>query len=410
METKNRKLSLLSIYFTFALDTFGIGIIYPIFTPLFLNTKLHFFAATDTLFERTLFLGILIALFPFSQFFGAPLIGDFSDRIGRKKAFIITITGSILGYIITTASIAFESLFWLLISRLICGFFAGNTTICLATLSDLSADEKERSKNFGMISAFGGLSFFCAIFIGGFFSNPHLDTLFSPALPFAITGFLFASNLILMLLSFTETHQVPSTRGFQLFKGFHNIFSALKIPKLKNCYLIYFFFVTAWMSSMQFFPTILLNTFSVSPNLLTISFLGVGLIWSLSNLIIQRFLAKRYSPEQVLSVIIPLLSLVLLSCLLANTYYTFIVHYGLAVALAALSWSNILAYVSLNASLDVQGRILGINQSFGSIASILGAILGGFIAAIHPKLVLLYSTLLCIFALWVLRKNFLLSE
>ncbi len=403
MNTKQR-LSAASVFITFALDTFGIGIVYPIFTPLFLNIQRHFFAEDAGLFIRVVFLGILVALFPLSQFFSAPLIGDFSDRVGRKKALFFTIAGSIVGYIITAVSIAKQSLLLLLISRFISGVFAGNSTICLAAISDTTASSQERSKKFGYISACGGLSFFCAVLVGGFFSDPRINNLFSPSLPFLITASLFLCNLLLVWLFFEETHKVPKNQRFHLFKGVHHILEAIKSPSLKNCYMVFFFFVAAWMSAMQFFPTILLHSYAASQRELTINFLGIGLLWSFSNFFIQRSLTPFFSPKKILYGTIPLLTLLLLSCFLGQSYPSYLIHFGLAAIAAALTWSNALAHVSLHANAEAQGAILGINQSFGSIASIVGALMGGLTAAIHPKLTLIFSALLCFFSLIYLRK------
>ena len=67
------------------LDNFGLAIIYPIFTPLFLKSGHALVPQGLTYLQRTILLGLLIASFPLAQFFGAPLIGQFSDQFGQKS-------------------------------------------------------------------------------------------------------------------------------------------------------------------------------------------------------------------------------------------------------------------------------------------------------------------------------------
>lgn len=63
----------------------GIAIVYPIFAFLLFDTDMLFFAEGTSDAIRGLWLGILIALYPIMQFFGAPVLGALSDLRGRKN-------------------------------------------------------------------------------------------------------------------------------------------------------------------------------------------------------------------------------------------------------------------------------------------------------------------------------------
>ncbi|MBI3236503.1 MAG: MFS transporter [Chlamydiales bacterium] len=196
-----KKHDLLPVFLTYFLDNFGLAIIYPIFTPLFFQKESFFFDATTTYMQKTILLGLLIGAFPLAQFFGAPLIGQFSDRFGRKRAFYITILGTAFGYTLTAFSILEHFLSLLFISRILTGLCAGNLTICLAAIADRSVDQKIRTKNFGSIAAIGGLSFILAILLGGILSNPEHHPLFHASFTFWITAFLSYINFFFMILS-----------------------------------------------------------------------------------------------------------------------------------------------------------------------------------------------------------------
>lgn len=401
---RSQKLNLACIILIYSLDSFGIAVAYPIFSPIFFAEHSPFLAQGASLFHRALSLGLLLSLFPIAQFISVPFIGDFSDKIGRKKTFIFTLLGSTLSYLIAALGIYFHSITLLCISRLSSGLFAGNTSICFASISDISSSDQERGKNFGLLSAFGGLGFFLSILSGEyFFNNPSSFTL-APAFPFLIIAFLSLVAFVSMLFLFHDIKPSSEKAKFHFMQGYHHIVSSLHNEVLKNAYLIYFFFAIGWISIMQFYPPILMEVYKKPPISFTINLVVIGLIWSLANFFAQRFLVKRFSPKQILWFTIPLLFLFLLSCIPSQSYVSFSIHFSFAVFMAALTWTNTFANVSLNASKEIQGRIMGINQSFSSIATIIASLTGGLFAGIFPSSVLALSAT-CIALAFIFLKN-----
>jgi len=93
-----KKTSIFSIFFVIFLDMLGVGVIIPILAPLFLDPTSGILAAGTPETTRNLILGILMSVYPFFQFFGAPLLGALSDNIGRKKVLIREFTKTIHRY------------------------------------------------------------------------------------------------------------------------------------------------------------------------------------------------------------------------------------------------------------------------------------------------------------------------
>ena len=400
-ERKKRR-ALLPVLLTYFLDNFGLAIIYPVFTPLLLRSSDSFLSLTTPFFAKTITLGLLIGAFPLAQFFAAPIIGQFSDRFGRKRAFYITILGTALGYSVTSISIMEHSLLWLFISRFCTGLFAGNLTLCLAAVADMSPDDISRAKNFGLIGAVGGLSFIIAIAFGGIFSDSSISHHFNPSIPFWITAFLSYINFVCMILLFHETHPGPRHPGANPLKGFHNIILGLKNFELRVIYIVNFFFMLAWIASMQFLPTFLLVHFQFDIQTVTLCLMGVGALWSLSNLIINRHLAKRFFPGQTLLISLITLSLLFLFMLFTKISFTFLLFFFPAVCCASLCWTNGLATISLKAPSAIQGSILGINQSVTSIAAILGPILGGALMATNDHAIYIFGSVITFLAFTIL--------
>ncbi len=374
--------------------------VFPIFTPLILSTQNNLLPEATPDFQRTLLLGILVAVFPFAQFFGAPLLGELSDRMGRKKILLISIGGAFLGYIVSAISIHINYFPLLLIGRIWTGLFAGNLTICFASIADMSHDEHQRAKNFGLIGAMGGLSFLAAMMTSGILN------LFNPTFPFWMTGFLSLLNLLSVYLFFHESHPPKKQEKLHLVRGFRDVLTAFKVEQLRKVYLVYFFFMTAWSSTMQFLPTMLIEQYEATKWMQTLVLITIGIIWSAMNFFLNRTLALYYTPFQTLRVSLFFLAGLLMVTLSAENLPFFLLLFLPASCFGALAWTNANTAVSISAPEKVQGGILGINQSIGSLATICGPILGGILAGINPHLVFLFSSLASLAAaLFLYQRN-----
>ncbi|NGX37551.1 MAG: hypothetical protein K1000chlam2_00707, partial [Chlamydiae bacterium] len=374
------------------IDNYGLAIVYPIFSPLFLNPHLELLGTHFTFFHRTLLLGLLIASFPLAQFFGAPFIGAFSDRVGRRKMFIVTISGGIIGYIMTGLGIHFQEIHLLWIGRVLAGFFAGNLTLCLAAIADITAKKGERTRNFGWVGTLGGLGFVLAIFAGGSLSNPNLNAFFHPEIPFFLTGFLSAVNLCLIIHFYKESHTVKPHDKIAFFKALKNIKTAITTKQVRAIYFAYFFFIVCWFTSMQFLSAYLLTDYSVSLNVITFAFIMIAITWSLANFLINPLLSRIVSPSKTFFMGMLFLSIFLYLTLIPHQpLFLFLIHFFVITLCAALSWTNGLATISINVSKWIQGSILGVNQSIVAIASIVGPIIGGILAGIDIHKLYLFT-------------------
>ena len=116
------------ILMTVLIDVLGIGIIIPVL-PFYVES----FGASAFIVT------LLFAVFSFFSFFSAPLLGAWSDRIGRRPVLIISIFSTALGWVVFALS---TNIFWLFIGRIIDGLAAGNFPIAQSYLVDIAKDEK----------------------------------------------------------------------------------------------------------------------------------------------------------------------------------------------------------------------------------------------------------------------------
>jgi MFS transporter, DHA1 family, tetracycline resistance protein len=148
------------IFFTVFLDLLGYGILIPVIPLLVTDPTSPFFllAPTATLESGLILLGFLIAVYPIGQFFSTPILGQLSDRYGRKPILIISILGTSISYVLFAIGIITKNIPLLFFSRFFDGMTGGNIAVAQATIADITTPEN-RARNFGMIGAAFGLGF-----------------------------------------------------------------------------------------------------------------------------------------------------------------------------------------------------------------------------------------------------------
>jgi MFS transporter, DHA1 family, tetracycline resistance protein len=379
MEPKKgkKKLTLASIFFTFFVDNLCWSIVFPIFAPYFLDPENHLFSSETSLGTRTTILGIFLMSFPLAQFFGSPLIGEFADRSGRKKALIITVFFTLIGLALSAWSLSKTNLILLFISRLITGAFAGNLSICLAAISDLSESEQHKVKHFGFLAVIAGFSFIIGAYFGGKLSDSAVSEYFDPAFPLWIATGLTALNLLFLIFAFQETSEPDKTVSFDFLEGVHNIKKALQTPRLKSIYAIYFLFVFAWTILFQFTPVHLVSAFSFTNSEIgdVAAFMGVS--WAIGSGWISKLLMKRFTGLKILECSLIGFTAGCSLIFVPKSIIGLLILLGICVALAGVAWPLCTGVISNMAPTNMQGKVLGMSQSMQSLAMALSPLIGG---------------------------------
>jgi DHA1 family tetracycline resistance protein-like MFS transporter len=392
-----RKLSFFSILFTFFVDNLGWSIVFPIFAPLFLDSQNLIFAPDTSFAFRTTILGFFLAAFPLAQFFGSPILGDFADKRGRKKALIISVFLTFLGYILTGYSIKISNLYLLFIGRVVTGVFSGNLSVCLATISDLSKSEKAKAKNFGFLSVLAGFSFIVGAYLGGKLSDVKVYEFFSYSFPLYMAAVLSFVNLLFIFFGFEETIDVKKHITYDFLEGFHNIKEALKTKNIKTIYLIYFLFVFGWTILFQFSPVLVIKKFNFTNSQIGDLAAFMGICWAIGSGIINKVLSKKFQDIKILEISLFIFTILCGFVGIPKHLSNVILILGSCVIIGGVAWPLCATIISNRASKSMQGKIMGISQSMQSLAMAVSPIIGGLSDQIYiylPFIIAAFASLI----------------
>jgi len=144
------------IFLTIFVNLVGFGIIIPL---------LPFYA--QTFGASPLVIGLLFASFSLSQLLAAPLLGDLSDRWGRRPVLIFSLLGTVVSFVMLALA---QTLAMLFAARIVDGLSGGNITTARAYIADITTEEN-RAKAFGVLGAAFGLGFIVGPGLGAALSH-----------------------------------------------------------------------------------------------------------------------------------------------------------------------------------------------------------------------------------------------
>jgi MFS family permease len=338
------------VFFTVFLDLIGFGIVLPL---------LPSYGARYT--ESAALIGALVATDSLLTFLLAPAWGRFSDRVGRRPVLLIGLTGSVAAYLVFGLAGSFVAL---LASRIISGATGATIHVAQAYLADVTPPER-RSHAMGLIGAAFGLGFTVGPAIGGIASH------FGDALPGLVAAGLAAANLLLAFFTLPETvvRRRPDYRPLPLrWASVGSPFGAM------------FFSTLAFTAIYVAFPLYCQRVLGYERSEVSAFFVLIGVI----TIVVQGRLVGRLVPrfgERRL--------IITGSALMAAGFGSVPLIAGTTAGLAAsivllttgfcLVGPSLAGLVSRRTSPVEQGRALGMLQSVGAVARIVGPPAAGLV-------------------------------
>lgn len=388
METVKNKLegkALPVVMFTLFLDVLGVGILIPVLPQLIFTI---FLPAGYSQNMSLILLGWLTGIFPLMQFLATPILGQLSDRYGRKPVLGFSLVGTALGYVLFAIGIITKNIPLLFLSRAFDGITGGNLSVARAVIADVSPPEK-RTQNFALIGAAFGFGFVMGPYIGarlaapdvsffGLFNTPHW---FGPATPFWFTAILGAINAMLVWFVLPETHKhINKALRLTWNKSLQNIGRAATAPGLRVIFGSEFLFWGGFTFFTTFFQIYLIQKLGFKVNNVGDFFAYIGICIAVSQALIVPLVAKKLKNYQALRLSLLGNGVALFLQLWPHNTAELLVVAPLIALFNGLTMANVSALVSLSAGAEMQGEVLGVEASVQALAQAIPAIVSGYVA------------------------------
>lgn len=312
-------------------------------------------------------IGILLTSFSVMQFFFSPLLGQVSDRRGRKPVLIFSILTSIGSFVLFTIA---KNYLVLLSSRIIAGL-ASEGAVAQAYVADITSRE-ERSEGLGKIGAATGIGFILGPVIGGLLS-PY--GFWAPGTAAVILGII---NLIFILVFLPEPERLTESRYSIGFRDYiSTIFDAVREPLTGQIFIIFFVITLSFSAIPVTVPLLAIDYYGFTEVEMSYVFIFIGLV----QVFLQGFAIRRLVEslgEEKLIVLGPFLMML---GIISMPLLRGIPFFGLSLVLISVGVgvtnTAVPGLISLMAPPEKQGRVLGLTQSVGSVARIPGPVLSG---------------------------------
>ena len=348
---------LLVIFLTVFIDLLGFGIIIPLL-PFYAE---HFGASA-------LMVGLLSTSFSVAQFLFAPFWGRLSDRIGRRPVILLGLLGSAVSYALFAVATSLAALF---VARTLAGVAGANIPTAQAFIADTTTAET-RARGMGIIGAAFGLGFIFGPAIGGFLSH------WGYAAPAWFASALSLANFGAALVLLPESR--PAHAGDVSRPGrLEVIRRAVMRPNLPMVLLVYFLVLTSFASFEAMFALYSERRFGFTAATIGYMFAWVGVVLAT----VQGLLVGRVVRRVGERVVIPAAIMVLAGALglvpLAGSVPVLAAACGLLAFGMGFNSPSLLSAISQLADPRDQGSTLGVSQSLGSLARIIGPLWGGWV-------------------------------
>lgn len=345
------------IFVTLLIDSIGFGIIMPVLPALIMQlTGEHLDAAAR-------YGGWLGFVFAAVQFFCAPLLGNLSDRYGRRPVLLFSLFALGLDYLLMGFAPRLE---WLFIGRFIAGIAGASFGPAYAYLADISPPEK-RAQNFGLAGAAFGIGFIAGPAIGGLLGS------FGPRTPFLVAAAFSLLNVTFGYFALPESLPSQSRRAFEWSRA--NPLGTLRQMRKYPAVLSLAAAAFLWQLGHQVLPSVwafyTMQKFQWSVTAVGMSLAAAGVVMAISQGALTRVLIPKLGERR--AALIGLSAGAVVYCWYALAPLGWMMYLGvLAWALAALAWPSLNALMSQQIPPTAQGELQGGLASVSSLSAIIG--------------------------------------
>ena len=348
---------LLVIFLTVFIDLIGFGICLPLLPKY-----------AERYGAQGWQIGAAMGVYSLMQLVFAPWWGQLSDRIGRRPVLLVSNFGSIIAYGLfgLSASYIGDTGFWILVgSRIFAGICGANLSVASAYIADVTTPEK-RSKGMGLIGMGFGLGFILGPVIGS-----QAFKHFGLAGPGAVAAGICALNFLLGCFILPETRKKDAAPAIRRprFAQIRHVLGMKEVGFLIGIYFLGTFAFTAFESTL---PLLLDTKLHYDEEHVGYVFAFCGIMAAMVQGGGIGRLVKSFGERRLIgaSLLVVAVSLVLMP--LANSLPTMLAALAVFAIGSGINRAPTMGLISQLSPADEQGTTLGIAQSAGTLARVLG--------------------------------------
>jgi len=357
----SKKAAIGFIFITLLIDVMGWGLIIPVMADLIAQLK------GIKVNEASPYGAYLLSAFAITQFIFSPIIGNLSDKYGRRPTLLFALLGFGIDYLILALAPAYG---WLFIGRIIAGITGASFTTATAYIADVSPDETTRAKNFGMIGAAFGLGFVLGPALGALLSTWGIRA------PFYGAAVLCLLNCIYGYFILPESLSKENRRPFDWKRA--NPLGSLKylvlhpeIGGLAFSFFLIYFAAQSVQGNWNFFTS---YRFGWSEKMIGISLTVVGVLVGGVQAGLTRVIIPKIGNEKSIYLGLSLYTVGLVLFAFANQgwmMFAFLIPY----CLGGLCGPSLQSVISGHVPPNEQGALQGSLTSLMSLTTVLGPLI-----------------------------------
>ncbi len=318
-------------------------------------------------------IALLVSMFAVAQLLSAPMWGRVSDRFGRRPALLIGLAASVIAYIVFAFANSLELLF---ISRLVQGAGGGTVGVIQAYVADATAP-KDRAKSLGWLSAATNAGVALGPVLGSFAATMGTE---APG--------LFAAALTLVNMAFAWKYLTESNESISVKTGERPVVrtsgtAVLRVathPRDPASRLIWIYAIAmgAFQGMTAVLALFLWDRFGIDETKIGWVFMYIGILSVVARAILLGPAVDRFHEAALSRFGIVLLALGLATLPLSHTYV------GLAISVALIPLGTAFTFPCVTGMLSQvipnheRGLYMGVQQTFGGVARVIGPIYAGF--------------------------------
>lgn len=353
------RLTLVFILITVFLDIVGLGIILPVLPGLILELT------GETVTNAAVIGGYLVFVYASMQFLFSPILGNLSDRWGRRPILLLSLVGLSLDYLLMAWA---PTLIWLFVGRVLSGICGAAMGTATAYVADITPKHK-RSQRFGLIGAAFGLGLIVGPVIGGELGE------FGPRAPFYLAAVLAAANVVFGFFVLPESLSKFRRRRFDFRRA--NPFGAILAFKHMPVVLVLLGALFLFSLAAQTYPNVwnffTIEQFDWTPSQIGRSLGVFGILFALTQAVLVGPAIKYLGVTATILIGLSLAVIAFVGVSMIHTelgLWTFLVI-GSFSAIAAPALTGLLAN---SARANQQGELQGAVNAANSLTAIIAPV------------------------------------